>query len=96
MLQYFATSGPNGFVNYEHYSNAKFNALIARAITVSSVAGRAKLYNQAEKLFMSTEPLVPLYNQDVAWLAKPYVVGVGQSAQYMLKWDLGSLVGFGG
>ncbi len=57
----------------------------------SSVSARAALYNQAERMFMSAEPVVPLYNQVVAWLAKPSVHGVGQSAQYMLKWDLGSI-----
>jgi ABC-type oligopeptide transport system substrate-binding subunit len=55
------------------------------------VSARAALYNQAERMFMSAEPVVPLYNQVVAWLAKPSVHGVGQSAQYMLKWDLGSI-----
>jgi oligopeptide transport system substrate-binding protein len=96
MLQYFATSGPDGFVNYEHYSNSTFNNLVARAVATGNATQRAALYNQAETLFMASEPVVPLYNQSVAWLAKPYTKGVGQTAQYMAKWDLASLAGVGG
>jgi oligopeptide transport system substrate-binding protein len=96
MLQYFATSGPDGFVNYEHYSNSAFNNLIATAVATGNATKRAALYNQAETMFMAAQPVVPLYNQAVAWLAKPYTSGVGQTAQYMAKWDLASLAGVGG
>jgi oligopeptide transport system substrate-binding protein len=96
MLQYFATSGPNGFVNYEHYSSPAFDNLVNRAVATANDSKRAVLYNQAETLFMSAQPVVPLYNQSVAWLAKPYASGVGQTAQYMAKWDLGALAGVGG
>lgn len=91
MLEYFATSGPNGFVNYEDYKNPAFDALIARATATLDSTQRAQLYNQAETMFMADSPVVPLYNQVVAWLVKPYVHGIGQSAQYMMKWKLGSL-----
>lgn len=96
MLQYFTTSGPAGFVNYEHYENSTYDAIVEKAIATSDSTQRASLYTEAEKLFMSTEPVVPLYNQEIAWLAKPYTKGVGQNTQYMEKWDVGTLVGAGG
>jgi len=58
MLQYFATSGPNGFVNYEHYSNPAFDNLVNRAVATANDSKRAALYNQAETLFMSAQPVV--------------------------------------
>lgn len=96
MLQYFTTSGPEGFVNYQHYENASYNTMIEKAIATTNSTQRANEYLEAEKLFMSTEPVVPLYNQEIAWLAKPYAKGVGQNSQYMEKWDRGTLVGAGG
>ncbi len=91
MLQYFATSGADGFVNYEGYHNPAFDSLINKATATTNATARAKLYTKAEKMFMSTTPVVPLYNQVQAWLAKPYTHGIGQGQQYMLPWDLGSL-----
>lgn len=96
MLQYFTTSGPEGFVNYEHYENPTYDALVEKAIATTNATQRANLYTEAEKLFMSTEPVVPLYNQEIAWLAKPYAKGIGQNSQYMEKWDTGTLVGASG
>jgi oligopeptide transport system substrate-binding protein len=39
MLQYFATSGPLGFVNYEQYHSSAFDALINKAITLKDLSG---------------------------------------------------------
>jgi oligopeptide transport system substrate-binding protein len=96
MLQYFTTSGPEGFVNYEHYENSAYNTLIEKAVATTEPAARASLYTEAEKVFMSTEPVVPLYNQEIAWLAKPYTKGVEQNSQYMEEWKQGTLAGAGG
>lgn len=61
--------------NQARYRNPDFDALMAKALTISSDGERAALYAQAEQLIDHDSPLIPVYYYVNARLVKPYVGG---------------------
>ncbi len=72
--------------NYEGYSNARYDALVAKANASSNQKLRARLYAQAENVRLADAPTVPLYFVNQNWLVKPNVTGFGYSPLYMHPW----------
>ena len=72
--------------NYEGYTNARYDALIAKANADSNQKRRAQLYAQAENIRLADAPIVPLYFVNQNWLVKPNVSGFGYSPLYMHPW----------
>jgi oligopeptide transport system substrate-binding protein len=48
-------------INYSHYNNPAYDALIARAAVAPDAKARADLMRQAEALMLEDQPLIPLY-----------------------------------
>jgi ABC-type transport system substrate-binding protein len=72
--------------NYEGYTNARYDALIAKANADRNQKRRAQLYAQAENIRLADAPTVPLYFVNQNWLVKPNVSGFGYSPLYMHPW----------
>lgn len=84
MLEFFGTS--EGFVNYERFSDKRFDELITKGNTSLDSAERTQAYSEAQEVFLDAAAVAPLYYGVAAWLAKPYLRGVGANRFYMNKW----------
>lgn len=84
ILEFFGTS--EGFVNYERFSDPRFDELVKRGNTSLDPAERTQAYSEAQEVFLDAAAVVPLYYGVSAWLAKPYLRGVGANRLYMNKW----------
>lgn len=89
ILEFFGTS--TGFVNYSRFKDKRFDALVEKGNSSLDPDVRRTSYTEAQKLFLDAGSVVPLYYGIAAWLAKPYVKGVGENPLYMNKWSDGRL-----
>jgi oligopeptide transport system substrate-binding protein len=71
-LDLFVTgSSSNDFL----YSNPAFDRLMADAERTADLTRRAALLQKAEELLISDNPMIPLFNRVIPYLAKPWVKG---------------------
>lgn len=72
----FAQYLKSGFgVNLPHYSNAHYDALLARAALQQDPLTRSALLEEAERVMLADHPLIPLYFYVNKHLVKPEVLG---------------------
>ncbi|HET7536638.1 MAG TPA: peptide ABC transporter substrate-binding protein, partial [Candidatus Didemnitutus sp.] len=66
--------------NFSHWSNARYDALVAEADRTPDAGRRLALYREAESVLLSELPLVPLYFNTQKFLLAPRVQGWRQDA----------------
>jgi oligopeptide transport system substrate-binding protein len=66
------TSGATG--NYPHWSNARYDDLIAEAVRTTGKTERLSLYRKAEQILLAELPVVPLYFNSQNYLVAPRVI----------------------
>lgn len=62
--------------NWEHYSNAAYDKLVADSKVTGSQKQRMEDLVQAERILISTQGVSPLYQPAEAWMIRPSVKGV--------------------
>ena len=62
--------------NWAAYSNPAVDTLLNQAGLEKDTATRFKLYQQAEQMILTDNPVIPLEYEREYWLTKPYVKGV--------------------
>ena len=62
--------------NWAAYSNPAVDPLLNQAGLEKDTATRFKLYQQAEQMILTDNPVIPLEYEREYWLTKPYVKGV--------------------
>ncbi|WP_082537023.1 MULTISPECIES: peptide ABC transporter substrate-binding protein [unclassified Aureimonas] len=65
----------NKSFNYAKWSNADFDALMAKSYDERDPAARAKLLHEAEAILMQEQPVAPLLAQNELWLVSKRVQG---------------------
>lgn len=65
----------NKTFNYAKWSNADYDALMAKSNDEKDPAARAKLLHEAEALLMKEQPVAPLLYQNELWLVSKKVKG---------------------
>ena len=65
----------NKALNYAHYSNDEFDALMHKADGERDLAARAKLMQQAEAILMRDQPMMPLLYYSAKNLISPKLKG---------------------
>ncbi len=66
-------------INDSGYNNPEYDALLARIAAEPDAEKRTQLMQQAERLMLADQPVMPLYSYVVKRLVKPYVGGVGSN-----------------
>jgi ABC-type transport system substrate-binding protein len=66
----------NSASNWNGYSNADVDKLIAQAAVERDTNQRLKLYQQAEQKLLDDLPMLPYYYERQVWLVKPNVKGL--------------------
>jgi len=64
-----------GNVNYGRFHNAEYDAMMARARTLGTIAERHALMEKAEALVMTEHPVVPLWTTAIKRLVHPQLKG---------------------
>jgi oligopeptide transport system substrate-binding protein len=59
MEQYLSDAGDSNFL---HYNNKDYDELLHKAAAEPDQAARMKLFQEAEKIFLADEPLIPIYH----------------------------------
>lgn len=77
LLGEYITGSPG---NYPHWSDARYDALVAKAVRSSDVALRAECLHEAAERLTEECPLAPLYFNATNWLMRPNVRGWHQDA----------------
>lgn len=77
LLGDFLTGSPG---NYPHWSDARYDELVARAARTPEAALRAGRLREAEARLLEECPLAPLYFNATNWLMRPAVRGWHQDA----------------
>ncbi|MEO6873752.1 MAG: peptide ABC transporter substrate-binding protein [Opitutaceae bacterium] len=72
LLGDFVTDSPG---NYPHWSDARYDALVAQAIAAPTAAQQAGLLREAETRLLGECPLAPVYFNATNWLMRPTVQG---------------------
>jgi oligopeptide transport system substrate-binding protein len=72
-MNMFVTKGP---YNDARWSNTAFDALIKTAEKSGDDNVRMKAMADAEKIFMTETPILPLYHPTTVWVLRPYVKGI--------------------
>ncbi len=62
-------------MNYGHFDNARYNALIDRADNEADNAKRYRLFEKASRIINREMPYIPLYYYASYRVVKPYVAG---------------------
>jgi oligopeptide transport system substrate-binding protein len=62
-------------VNLPHYKSAGYDALLTRAATATDASQRRALLEEAERVMLRDQPLIPLYFYVNKHLVKPEVEG---------------------
>ena len=71
----FLGLGDNKTLNYPHWVNADFDALMHKADGERDLGARAKLLSQAEAIMMREQPLIPLLYYSSKNLISPKLKG---------------------
>ncbi|WP_448953539.1 peptide ABC transporter substrate-binding protein [Labrys neptuniae] len=66
---------PNKALNWTHYSNPEFDALIAKSYQERDPAKRMDILHDAEAIGLRDQPMVPVMNSADMWLVSPKVKG---------------------
>jgi oligopeptide transport system substrate-binding protein len=64
-----------GDQNSEGYANPRFDALMKQAERTIDLAARARLMENAERILLDDQPLIPIYHYVSKRLVKPWVAG---------------------
>jgi oligopeptide transport system substrate-binding protein len=75
-----------GRVNYGGYCNPSFDQLLARAHGEGDARATTE-YQRASRLLVEDAAYAPLFYDNRAFLAKPYVRGAGFNALYDYRWE---------
>jgi len=59
MEQYMSDAGDSNFI---HYNNKQYDDLLRQAQTETDAGKRMKLFEQAETIFLTDQPLIPIYH----------------------------------
>ena len=70
LLQNFTSDSP---ANYPHWSDSRFDTLLARAAHAPDLAEQTALLREAESHLLAESPLIPLYFNARNWLMSPRV-----------------------
>ena len=62
-------------INLTGYANARYDALLAEAVTQADLQRRRELLEEAERLMLADHPVLPLYFYVNKHLVKPWVHG---------------------
>ena len=81
-LELLAVTGST--TNYQGYANSEFDELVAKGNLSVDMAERCEYYKEAERIFLSDLPIVPLYYNVQTALAKPHVSGFGYTPVYVI------------
>ena len=77
LLGDFTTGAPG---NYPHWTDARYDELVARAVRTPDAALRTGRLREAEARLLEACPLAPLYFNATNWLMRPAVRGWHQDA----------------
>lgn len=66
-------------INDSAYSNPQYDTLLAQIAAEPDAEKRTRLMQQAERLMLADQPVMPLFSYVVKRLVKPYVGGVGSN-----------------
>ena len=77
LLADFTTGSPG---NYPHWSDARYDELVAQAAGAADAAQQAGRLREAEARLLEQCPLAPLYFNATNWLMRPAVRGWHQDA----------------
>lgn len=69
-----------------HWCNAEFDDLIGRAAVELDPETRVDLYKQAEKIFISEVPIIPMWHSTIIYLVSPKVNDL--EFERLLNWNL--------
>ena len=83
-LFYSKNKAPNG-PNYTHFSNAEFDELYDKSISINDVDLRHNLYRKMDSIIISNAPIVPLYYDEVVRFTRKNIKGLGMSPTNMLS-----------
>jgi oligopeptide transport system substrate-binding protein len=72
MEQYLSDAGDSNFL---HYNNKEYDDLLHKAAAEPDQAARMKLFQQAEKIFLTDEPLIPIYHYVNLHMNNPKLTG---------------------
>jgi ABC-type transport system substrate-binding protein len=68
------------------YDSAEFNDLLEQARTMTDNAKRAELYKKADELATRIDySIIPIYNESMFYMAKPYVKDFKVSPAYRFR-----------
>jgi oligopeptide transport system substrate-binding protein len=88
LLNIFATeTGDNG----TGWSNSNYKELLDKANLTLDESERYRLLSDAENLFLSEQPIIPLTASSTNWLKKPYVKGMFANALSLHPWKFVSI-----
>lgn len=76
----FSPRGPN----YTHYSNAEFDRLFRKAMTMQDISERVDTYHRMEQVMMQDAPVVILYYDMVLRFVRKDVHGIGGNPMNLL------------
>ncbi|KAB7790628.1 peptide ABC transporter substrate-binding protein [Bifidobacterium leontopitheci] len=77
LIQLYASSAADGKgANTGSYKNPKFDALMDKALSASSIDEANKYYQQGEEILLQDLPAIPLWNQNATAASTPNVSGV--------------------
>ena len=82
-LSIFATGGGD---NGTGWTNPEYVKLLDRANQTLQPEKRGEILAEAERLFMSEQPIIPLTTSSTNWLKKPYVKGMYPNALTLHPW----------
>jgi ABC-type oligopeptide transport system substrate-binding subunit len=87
-LSVFATAGGD---NGTGWSSAKFKELLDKANQTLDNTERYRMLAEAESLFLSEQPIIPLVTSSTNWMKKPYVKGMFANPLTLHPWKFVSI-----
>ena len=77
----FSPQGPN----YTHYNNLKFDELYEKSFYIKDAEQRSKIFNKMDIFIMESNPVVPLFYDEVIHFTQKNVYGLSVSPNNILK-----------
>jgi ABC-type oligopeptide transport system substrate-binding subunit len=87
-LSVFATAGGD---NGTGWSSPRFKELLDKANQTLDNAERYRMLSEAESLFLSEQPIIPLVTSSTNWMKKPYVKGMYANPLTLHPWKFVSI-----
>ncbi len=83
-LFYSSNFSPNG-PNYTHFTNPTFDSLYNKALSVSSLKERTKIYHKMDSILIDEAPFLVLYYDEVVRFTQKNVQGLGINPLNLLE-----------